>query len=68
MLYYDEDMVLKRTMTFSELKDVDGQEIPTKMVMVPSDKEDESTTVIYNEITFDVEIGDDFFSLRNLQD
>ncbi len=68
MLYYDEDLVLKRTMTFSDLNDIDGQEIPTKMVMVPSDKENESTTVTYNEITFDVEIDDDFFSLRNLQD
>jgi len=68
MLYYDEDMDIARTMTFSELNDVDGQEIPTKMLVVPADKENESTTVIYNEITFDVDLEDDFFSLRNLQD
>lgn len=68
MLYYDEDLELRRTMTFSDLNDVDGQDIPTRMVMVPADKENESTTVIYNKITFDVEIDDDFFSLRNLQD
>lgn len=68
MLYFDEDMALMRTMTFSELRDVDGQEIPTRMTVIPSDKEGESTVVIYDEITFDVDIDDDFFSLRNLQD
>lgn len=68
MDYYHDDMELARTMTFSELKDIDGRMIPTKMHVVPTDKELEYTVVTYDEITFDMDIDDDLFSLRNLQD
>lgn len=65
--YYDEDIALSRTITYGELDLVDGREIPTKMVVVPTDKPEESTTMKWDALTFDVDISDDFFSIRSLK-
>ncbi|HUU01203.1 MAG TPA: outer membrane lipoprotein-sorting protein [Myxococcota bacterium] len=67
VLYYDEDLELARTMTFSEIKEMSGRRIPTVMKMVPADKPAEYTMFRYNEIKFDVPLKDDIFSLRSLQ-
>ena len=67
MLYYDEDLALVRTMTFSDIQTIGERKIPMKMVVVPTDKPNESTTVVYSKITFDLGIDDSFFSLRNLE-
>ena len=37
------------------------------MSIMPTDKPDESTTVLYEDVEFDIELPDDFFSLRNLR-
>jgi outer membrane lipoprotein-sorting protein len=65
--YYDEDGTLVRTMTFSDYRRMGGRLVPAKMEVVPSDKPDESTTLIYDDLTFDIKISPDFFSLRNLR-
>jgi len=66
--YYDEDLALARTISYSEVREVDGRPMPTKMVVVPTDKPEESTTVLYDQITFNVELEDSYFSLRRLKD
>jgi len=66
--YYDEDMELARTMRFSDVKDIGDRKLPVSMIVIPADKPDESTEVTYDEINFNVEIDEEFFSLRNLQD
>jgi len=65
--YYDEDGTLVRTMTFSDYQRMGGRLVPAKMQVVPTDKPDESTTLIYHELQFDVHLTKDFFSLRNLR-
>ncbi len=65
--YYDEDGVLVRTMTFSDFRTMGGRLVPARMVVVPTDKPQESTTLLYHELEFDVEMDEDFFSLRNLR-
>jgi outer membrane lipoprotein-sorting protein len=67
MAYYDEDLGLARTFGFSNMELVDGQEIPMTLTVIPADKPDETTIVTYEGIQFDVDIGDDVFTLRNLQ-
>ena len=67
MIYYDEDLLLSRTLEFSNIEMMDGKMIPTMMNMVPTDEPDESTIVKWEEIQFDVTIDDEFFSLRKLQ-
>ena len=67
MIYYDEDLLLSRTLEFTNIEMMDGKMIPTMMNMIPTDEPGESTTVKWEEVQFDVTIDDEFFSLRKLQ-
>ena len=66
-LYYDEDGVLARTLTFSDIKEMGSRLVPAVLHMVPSDKPDEFTELVYEDIQFDIEIEDSFFSLLQLR-
>jgi outer membrane lipoprotein-sorting protein len=65
--YYDENGKLVRELTFSEYKTVSGRIIPTRLVMRPLDKAGEQTTLVYENIGFDVPINEEMFSLSNLK-
>ena len=65
--YFDEDLRLARTMTFSQVSELGGRLIPAKVTMVPEEKPGESTIIYYEKMDFDVGLNDDFFSLRTLQ-
>ena len=67
LIYYDEDLLLSRTLEFTNIEMMDGKMIPTMMNMIPIDEPGESTTMKWEEIQFDVTIDDEFFSLRKLQ-
>ena len=67
MIYYDEDLLLSRTLEFTNIQKMNGKMIPTLMSIIPTDEPGESTTVKWEEIQFDVAIDDEFFSLRKLQ-
>ena len=66
-LYYDEEGVLVRTMTFDQQKQVNNRTIPMRMVLQPEDKPDESTVIVYDKIAFGVNLEDSFFSLQSLK-
>ncbi|MGB5302003.1 MAG: outer membrane lipoprotein-sorting protein [Gemmatimonadota bacterium] len=66
--YYDEDGVLVRTMTFFDYRDLGGRLVPAAMRVVPEDKPGEFTEVRYSELEFDVDLDEDYFSLRRLRD
>ncbi len=65
--YYDEDMNIARTITFSDIKTMGGRSIPTIMRVVPSDKPDEYTELVYEELEYDVNLDTNFFSLGSLR-
>jgi hypothetical protein len=65
--YYDEDMNIARSITFSKIKLLAGRSIPAVMRVVPADKPNEYTQLVYEELEFDVELSDAFFSLANLK-
>ena len=65
--YYDESDELIRTMTFSENRMMGSRLVPTVMTIEPADKLGESTVVRYHELDFDVDLDEDYFSLRNLR-
>jgi hypothetical protein len=65
--YYDEDMVLTRTMTFSDIKEMGGRLLPAVLQVVPADKPEEYTELTYREMTFGVELDASFFSLQQLR-
>lgn len=66
-LYYDEDMNLARTLTWDNMKKFGDRTLPGTMKIVPADKPEESTVMIYDEILFDMKLPEDLFSLRELQ-
>jgi hypothetical protein len=67
MTYYDEKGVLVRTMKFEDLKEIDGRLAPSKMLLLPEDKPGEYTEVIYDQLSFDVDVPDTMFSLQALK-
>lgn len=66
-LYYDEDGKLMRTMTFSDIRSLGGRTIPSVITLVPTDKPNELTRVIYNSLQFSIDVDKNFFSLRSLK-
>lgn len=65
--YYDEDHVLARTMEFSEFRVMGGRTVPAVMHMQPADKPGERTTMLYDDLEFDIDLEKSFFSLQTLK-
>ena len=65
--YYDEDLVLARTLEFHQIEEMGGRRIPAVMHMVPADKPGEFTELTYEEINFDIALQDSMFSLMQLR-
>ena len=65
--YYDEAGVRVRRMLFSQLTRVGDRMVPLTLTVIPDDKPDESTEMIYRDLSFDVPLDASFFSLRNLK-
>ena len=49
---------LVRELTFSDYKNMGGRLVPTRLVMREADKPGEQTTVVYEDISFDVPISE----------
>jgi outer membrane lipoprotein-sorting protein len=65
--YYDEDDFLINTMILSEIREMGGRTIPSKMDMIPAENPDQRTVIIYNDIEFDIDIDADFFSIQKMK-
>jgi len=65
--YFDDLSNKVRTISFEDVKKVDGHTLPLTMIVHPEDKPDEKTVLQYDSIKFDVPITKSFFSLRNLK-
>ena len=65
--YYDDDGELARSMEFKEFERVGGRTMPRLMDMRPADKPEERTTIHYDDIEYNIDIDESFFSLRSLQ-
>ena len=65
--YYDEDMQISRSMTFTDMKLLGGKQRPAVMRVVPADKPDEYTEFVYESLEMDIEINESFFSVSNLK-
>jgi hypothetical protein len=66
--YYDKEGMLKRTLTFSEIKTFDGHKVPTVWIMKPTDDATKMTHILYKNVSFDVKFNDGHFSQKNLTD
>ena len=65
--YWDEKSRIKRTMSFSGYREVDGRLVASSMRLVPTDKPEEYTEVLYDLIEFDVELAPETFTLQGLR-
>jgi outer membrane lipoprotein-sorting protein len=65
--FYDEDGVLINTMRALEIKMMDGRLIPTHVEMIPSDKKNQKTEIIYQQIFFNRLIDESFFTLDKMK-
>jgi hypothetical protein len=66
-IFYDEEMVESRRMTFEDIKEFDGRPLPARMKILPMDKPDEYTELVYESLEFNIKLDDDFFSLSRLR-
>ncbi len=65
--FYDEDEFLVNTMFASDIKNLDGRILPAHLEMIPADKQGHKTMIDYISLKFDVDIGDDFFTIQNMK-
>jgi outer membrane lipoprotein-sorting protein len=65
--YFGEDAELKRTITFSDFREMGGRVVPARMRISPADKPVEFTEIVYSELEFDLQLPDDTFSLAFLR-
>ena len=64
--FYDEDGKLINTMNAYDVKLMDGRLIPTRFEMIPSDKKNQKTEMIYRSIKYNRPIEDGFFTTEKL--
>lgn len=57
----------RRTMTFSDVREVQGRRIPMRMELVPHDQPGERTAVVYERLEFNVELDASLFTQRGLR-
>lgn len=65
--FYDEDNQLIKVMEGSDIEEMGGRVIPTRMEMIPIDKKGQKTVLIYEDINFNVDISNNFFSIQNMK-
>ena len=65
--FYDEDGYLINVMTGTQIKEMDGRLLPSRLEMIPVDKEGYKTIIEHQSLKFDVEFEDDFFSIQNMK-
>ncbi len=66
-VFYDEDMQVSRTFTFTGLKKLAGKIRPSVLHIVPADKPDEYTEFVFQELTLNIPISDSFFNKSALK-
>lgn len=65
--YYDEDEYLIKTEFSYDIKTMDGREVPTRIEIIPADKNNQKTVVVMNSMKFNIPIDDSFFSQQNMK-
>ncbi len=67
MEYYDEDGGRVNVLTFSDVKELGGRRLPTRLEMTPQEKNGQKTVLQYHAMKFDETLDDSFFSEQNLK-
>ena len=65
--YYDEDQYLVKTEIGKDIKDLDGRFLPTTFELIPAEEQGNRTIITIDQIKFNIQIEDSFFSQQNMQ-
>ena len=65
--FYDQDGELVKTLSTLEIAEMGGRTVAAHQRMSKTDAPDEWTEIIVNDVEFDVELGDNVFTLSNLR-
>lgn len=65
--YYDEDNYLVSTMILSDIREMGGRTLPTRMEMIPADNPKQKTVIEYINQEFNIGLKEDFFSMQNMK-
>jgi hypothetical protein len=66
-LFYDEEGELVNIMNAYDIKLMDGRLIPTRVEMIPADKRNQKTELIYKHVLYDRPIEESFFSIERMK-
>lgn len=65
--YFDEDMILIKSMIGSQIKLMGGRIIPTHWEMIPNDTPNQKTVMDYQSLEFNIDLDESFFSQKNMK-
>ncbi len=65
--FYDEDDYLVNTMLGKEVKMMGGRLLPSRLEIIPADKEGHMTVIEQQDLVFDEPIKESFFSIQNMK-
>jgi outer membrane lipoprotein-sorting protein len=65
--FYDEDMKLVNTQTAGDIRQFGDRRLPARMEMVPADKPGNKTILLMENMLFNIDLPDSFFSQQNMQ-
>lgn len=65
--FYDEDGRVVNIMNAYDIKEMDGRLIPTHFEMIPMDKKNQKTEIIYKRVIFNRTINNGFFTLNQMK-
>lgn len=65
--FYDEDGYLVNTMYGKNIKTIGGRTLPTRLELIPADKDGQKTIVEQLALDFNVKLDESFFSVQNLK-
>tara|TARA_R100001143_G_C3360805_1_gene135411 strand:+ start:1954 stop:2673 length:720 start_codon:yes stop_codon:yes gene_type:complete len=64
---YDQSDELANHIEFTDLREFDNRMIASKLILIPADKPDQRTIMTYDELQFDIDIDESFFTQQNMR-
>jgi outer membrane lipoprotein-sorting protein len=65
--FYDEDEFLVNIQNLSDIKEIGGRVIPTRMEMIPADEEGKKTVIDIESADYETRVPESFFSQQNMK-
>jgi outer membrane lipoprotein-sorting protein len=64
---YDQRDNLASTIAMSDIRELGGRTIPTKMTLTPADKPDQNTVLTWQDMEFAIDLSESFFTQQNMR-